>query len=487
MRLRVLGRILAAQSLSSMGTSISSVALAVMVFQLTGSVLQMGGILAASTFPLVITSFIGGALLDRFSARNVMVLADLVRAGLIAALPFLARETVGLVYLVAALMGIFSALFNPGQIKLVGELTARERLVQINSYLSVSRDGSELVGYLLGGVLVSLIGYTLTFALDAASYVLSALLLVGLPRPQRVVERAASLGDLIAEAPVVLGRLWREPGLRTNLLLAIFPLMLIMTNVPNMYGLALEVFDRGAAGVAALEVVTASGLILGGLAVSRMSLRGDKNRYVYTALLAMGVCFIGVSLSRWFWLSVALIGLAGLANIGLLVPSVTMFQEVPWAESRGRLIALRAGFGQLGVTTGLLLGGVLGAAVGITRLFLVAGLGGIVLGSAIYLPYRLGLSPRRFGLKPRRLGQMPGARRPRPSSGARRVAADGMVTGDAAAAQGGTAACRQTTAAQGETAALGETVVAEGETVVTAGGPAGLDLPASPALEEEEA
>jgi MFS family permease len=85
MRLRVLGRLLGAQALSSIGTSISTVALVIMVGQLTGSALHMGGVLAVATFPLIITSWIGGAILDRFGAKRVMVLADLVRAALICA------------------------------------------------------------------------------------------------------------------------------------------------------------------------------------------------------------------------------------------------------------------------------------------------------------------------------------------------------------------------------------------------------------------
>ena len=86
----------------------------------------MGGVLAISTFPLVVTSFVGGALLDRFSAKNVMVLSDVVRAVLIFSMPFLAEKAVGLIYVVAALIGVCSALFNPGQIKLVGDLIERE-------------------------------------------------------------------------------------------------------------------------------------------------------------------------------------------------------------------------------------------------------------------------------------------------------------------------------------------------------------------------
>lgn len=389
MRFSVLGRISAAQALSSVGTSMSTVALAFMVNRLTGSVLHMGGVMAISTFPLVVTSFIGGALLDRFSAKKLMVITDLVRAGLIFSMPFLAQQRVGLIYLVAALIGLCSALFNPGQIKLIGELTQREYLVRANSYLGVSRDGAELVGYLAGGVLVSFIGYTLTFTVDAVSYLLSALMLLGLPKALPRSEEPPRLTTLLAEAPVVLGRLWRQPGLRTNMLLATLAAAAIMMSVPNSYGLVLDVFERGSMGIAALEVLISSGLIVGGLLISRMSLKGDKNRYVAFSLVAFAVCLVGVRFSDEFWLSIVLLGLAGVANVGVFVPSITMFQESSGVREKGRLISVRAGFGQIGTTAGFMIGGVLGGALGIPRAFLVAGLAGIALTLAIYAPYRL--------------------------------------------------------------------------------------------------
>ena len=95
-------RVLVAQALSTMGSSMTAVALAVMVFDLTGSVLHMGAVLAASTLPLVVMSFVGGALLDRFEARRLMVISDLARAVLIVLMPLAARQSVGLIYVIAA-------------------------------------------------------------------------------------------------------------------------------------------------------------------------------------------------------------------------------------------------------------------------------------------------------------------------------------------------------------------------------------------------
>ncbi len=394
MQRRVLGRLLGAQALSSVGTSISTVALAFMVWQLTGSALQMGAVMAVSTLPLVVTSLAGGAVLDRFSSKRVMVVADLARAALIFTMPFLAEVRVGLVYLVACLVGIFSAVFNPGQVKLTAELVSREELVKANSYLSVSRDGAELLGYLAGGALVAVLGYKLAFAIDSASYLFSAVLLLGLPRPAPVTEPVARVRDLLAGTPRVIGRLWHDAGLRTNLLLAVFPTMFVMMSVPLSWALVLDDFDAGQFALGVLEACVAGGLIVGGLIISRMALRQDKNQYVLFSLVTVAACLVGIRFSDYLWLSIALMGVAGMANVGVAIPSMTMYQEAPAHGDKGRLLAIRAGLGQVGTTTGFLLGGLLGEVIGIRTGFLVAGLAIMVTGLAIYVPYSIGVRRR---------------------------------------------------------------------------------------------
>lgn len=372
----------------------STVALAFMVNKITGSMLHMGGVMAIATLPVVLTSWIGGALLDRYSSKHLMISADVARAILIAAMPFLAVRWVGLIYLIAGLVGVFSALFNPAQIKLVGDLAAKGNLVRTNSYVSMSRDSADLIGYLVGGVVVSAVGYMPTFVADGATYLLSALLLIGLPQPSKRSGSNPTVVALIADSPAVFLRLWRHPALRTNLLLAVFATTAVMLYSPNSYGLVLEVFGGGAMELGVMELVIACGLIGGGLIMSRMSLLRDKNRYVLISLVVLGFCLLGVYFSSLLWLSVVLLGLGGLANVGLTIPSITMFQEVCVDDEKGRLISLRAGFGQLGVASGFLLGGLLGDAIGIRETFGVAGGAAIILGLVIYVPYRLGARRR---------------------------------------------------------------------------------------------
>src|SRR5680860_1317055 len=339
--IRPLHRILGAQALSSLGTSISTVALAVMVFDISGSVLHMGGVLAASTAPLMVMSFVGGALLDRYEGRRLMVLSDIARALLVLAMPLAATQSVALIYVVAGVIGVFSALFNPSQVRLVGQIVARNMLVR------------------------------------------------GLPRVVTGGEKARKLSDLLRESPRTLARIWCSVRLRTNLLLAVLPFPFLMMGTPNAYGLALEVFEKGPQGFALMEVLTSGGWIAGGLIAGRMNFRGDRNSYVYWSSIAMAACMVAVGLSGSFWLAVAFLTLGAVANVGLIVGSMTLYQEIEERPDKGRMIAIRAGFGQTSMTLGLLGGGILGEYIGITNVFWVIGLAGAVLGTLVYLPYRM--------------------------------------------------------------------------------------------------
>ena len=389
MQLRVRSWILGSQALSSLGTSMSAVALAFMVNELTGSMVHMGAVLAISTLPLAIASFLGGAFLDRYPCKTMMILSDVARAVLMFLMPLLAQRAIIFVYVVAALVGVFTALFNPAQMKLVAEIAAGRDLVKLNSYLGVSRDTAELIGYLAGGAVVAAIGFMPTFMVDGGTYVLSGILLLGLPRSSRSPVAQPTVGALLAETPKVFTSLWRQPGLRANLLFAVLPIMAIFFYGPNSYGLVLDVFGAGGFELGLMELVIACGAITGGVVISRLSLKGDKNLYVAGALIVMSFVLLGVSFVGSLWPAIALLGVGGMANVALLVPSITMFQQASGRQHAGRLLALRAGFGQASLTAGYLLGGILGEKVGIQTTFFIAGLAAAILTIVIYVPYRI--------------------------------------------------------------------------------------------------
>ena len=207
-------------------------------------------------------------------------------------------------------------------------------------------------------------GYLATFAIDSFSYALSAVLLLGLPAGAPRTDRGATVGRLLRESPAVLRRILARPSLRTNVLMAVLPMVAIMMSLPNAYGLALQVYQRGPRGFASMEVITAGGWIVGGIIASRVNYKGDRNKYVFWSILGMAACFVGVGVSRDFWVGVALLALGAVANVGVIVGSMTLFQEIEPRPDKGRIIAIRAGFGQMGTTARLGLGRVSGLDTG---------------------------------------------------------------------------------------------------------------------------
>ncbi len=181
--------------------------------------------------------------------------------------------------------------------------------------------------------MVTAVGYLPAFIADAGSYMASALLLLGLPSVVARAGASQTVAGLIKESPAVFVKLWRHPGLRTNLLLALFPVAAFLMGSPNAYGLALNVFDKGATGLAALEVSIACGLIIGGLVISRMALKGDKNAYMFWSFMIMAATYVGIYFSPYFWVAVVLLGIGGIANVGF---SRALDHYVPGDQGRRR-------------------------------------------------------------------------------------------------------------------------------------------------------
>ena len=262
--------------------------------------------------------------------RILMIVSDFARAALIAVVPFAAHQSIALVYLVSVVMGTFSAWFYPSQIKMVAELAPHDRLVRANSYLSVAHDGGELMGYAVGAALVAALGYAwLSSWTRPATWSPRCSFSACRPGGGTRDRKPSALSGCSRGRPASFSSIWRNKTLRVNLLLAVVCLTVVMMNLPNAYALVLQVFGGNALGLMDLEVLTSCGLILGGLIFSQLVLKRDKNLYVFGSFLIMACCFIAVSVSHFFWASVGLIGLAAVANIGLMVPALILFQLLP--------------------------------------------------------------------------------------------------------------------------------------------------------------
>jgi MFS family permease len=172
----------AAHSISQIGDQITYLALPlVAVLTLDASALQMGVLMALELAPHLLFSLMAGVWIERSERRrHLMILADLARAALLASVPLAAAFDVlsfPQLYAVAFVVGTFAVMFDISAATLFVAVVPRRDIIEANSKFSLSRSISYVAGPSLAGFLVQLFTAPLTLLLDAFSFVGSALFL----------------------------------------------------------------------------------------------------------------------------------------------------------------------------------------------------------------------------------------------------------------------------------------------------------------------
>ena len=207
----------AAETVSQIGTQVTLLALPVVaVTVLSATPLQMGFLTALETAAFLVIGLPAGAWVDRWRRKRVLVTADLVRAAVLATLPaayLLDVLTLGQVFVVAAVTGTATVFFDVAYQSYLPTLVDRTQLVDGNGKLEASRAVAQVAGPGMTGVLLRILGAPLLLLLDAVSFLLSALFLGRIAKPDTVPDRATRrpLRSEIAEG---LGFVVRHPLLR---------------------------------------------------------------------------------------------------------------------------------------------------------------------------------------------------------------------------------------------------------------------------------
>jgi MFS family permease len=372
------------QGISAVGDRVVSVALAFAVLDLTGSVKDLGLVLAAQAVPLVLFLLMGGVWADRLSRRAVMLSSDLVRAGAQGASALLlvsGNAHVWQLVVLQAVYGAAEAFFKPAAQALLPETVATADLQQANALIAVSANIANIGGPALAGVLVATIGAGWGLAIDAGSFLVSAAYL-SLMRVQAVIPaaRTGTLTELRAG--------WRAFRTRTWLWVSALEFMGSNAFAFSPYlvlGPEIARTSLGGAGAwAAISTASGIGAVIGGT----VGLRWDP-RYPLRAMFVTSL----IGTTPLLVLLAAVAPLPALLVAALLSGmSVSFFNLVWFAVVQRRIpgeelsrVSSWDSLGSYAVTPiGLAAAGPIGIALGIsTTLYAAAALG--VLGTAAVL------------------------------------------------------------------------------------------------------
>ncbi|MFZ2504204.1 MAG: MFS transporter [Nocardioides sp.] len=179
----------AAQSVNTLGTMMAPVALAFAVLDLTDSPTALGQVLAARTVPMIALLLYGGVISDRFPRGTLLAIANVGSAtaqGIVAFLVLTGRAELWSLIVLSFVGGAVSGLSFPALASIVRDLVPRDQLQPANALMSLTRNGMTVLGPSLGALLVVAAGAGWALAVDATTWLVSAVLLLAVRIPTAV-------------------------------------------------------------------------------------------------------------------------------------------------------------------------------------------------------------------------------------------------------------------------------------------------------------
>ena len=318
-----------------------AVVVAWQVYEITRAPITLAYVGLAQFLPMLMLLIPAGDLADRMSRKRMLAASWSVAAlcaGLLLWLSTLGEHGVAGIYAVLVLFGCSRAFTGPAMQSLLPQIVPREHLAQALATNSMLMRTASIAAPMLGGVLYGLGGGELTYACCAIALSVAVLLLARVPvkfAAPRVAlqgtmwQRAADGFHFIRSRPIVLG----------TISLDLFAVLLggVVALLP-VY--AKEVLHTGPEGLGMLRSAMAGGEVLMGLWLSARPIQRHVGKVMFAAVAVFGLANLVFALSHWFWMSLAMLALAGAADMVSVYIRSALVQFSTPDTMRGRVNAV---------------------------------------------------------------------------------------------------------------------------------------------------
>ncbi len=346
---------------STLGTLLATLALVVDIKDRTQSGPWVSGLLIAQFLPAIVVGLVFGPLLDRLSRRGTMIAADLVRAAIFCVLPFVASPAA--IIALAGAAGLATGFFRPAAYAGLPNLVSADDLAAANSVLQTGENVSWTVGPVLGGLLVAAAGPHPAYWINAASFVFSAALVVGIPPRLLQATIAASRGHLNDLREGLSFVLATRPLRAVLVAWTIAMGAMAAVNTTEVF-LAKDSFSAGDFGYGLLYGSLGLGLAIGSLSGGSLVQKRPVPAVWSTALLVQGLGFVLAAVSPNVWVAAVCCVLAGIGNGAALVCNGLLVQRGAPDNVRGRAFTVIMSVNYTVFGIGFVAGGLLNDRVG---------------------------------------------------------------------------------------------------------------------------
>lgn len=347
----------AGQGASLLGDQFEMIAAPWLVLKLTNDPLALGLVMALSSIPRALFMLLGGAITDRFSPRKTMLISDIARLGLTAAMAvivFSGGIQIWMLYAFALLFGTIAGFFSPAAESMIPHVVDNESLQAGNSMMMGTAQLTTFVGPVLAGGLIALfstgaagststemVGIALAFGLDALSFLASIVTLLKMSQKDSPVTKGEE--DILTSI---------KSGIRFAANDSIIRVLFILVAAANLFfmgpilvGIPVMAQQRLAEGAAAFGLIVSAygGGNLAGI-IAAGSLPKPKASQLNLLLVALITSF-GLALASFAfvsstWLAFAIMLVVGVGNGYFGITAFTLLQQRTPAEMLGRIMSL---------------------------------------------------------------------------------------------------------------------------------------------------
>ncbi|MFC2030322.1 MFS transporter [Chloroflexota bacterium] len=375
------------QLVSKIGDNFAVVAALVLINELAAKPgLAVVVVAAAMTIPQLF-ALASGVLIDRFSRKAIMIVSDLLRAGII--LLVLLVRTPGrlyILYLAAFALMAAGAVYIAARNASLPNLVPEEDLLTANALIQATELISLIFGAALATLVISLTSVYTAFVFDAATFLLSALFLLAMhmPRARGAVTSSAARGEF--------DRFWHDFVDGVRYIAGNRPLLLLMA-ITTMATLGLSAtillaaaYFRQLLGISPeylglLQATQGLGMALGAVLISAYASWARSRQIVSAAMIFLGFGILVYAVAPVYWLVLVGALIVGVCVVSARTTLAAMTQALVPDVQRGRVESAMVTVIGIGTMGSLILAGLLADVLGPEKVFFIAGI--VVLGSGV--------------------------------------------------------------------------------------------------------
>ncbi|HUL24343.1 MAG TPA: MFS transporter [Streptosporangiaceae bacterium] len=330
----------AGQLVEVFGSQLTTVAIPFQVYALTRSSLQVGAVSLAQLGPLVLGALVGGTVGDAIDRRRILVVTALMMAltsGALAVNAASAHPSLVAIYLVSAAAAGVGGMASTASTAAVPSLVGPENLVAAYASMQVTDQVGLVVGPAMAGLLIEAVHLPWVYTIAAVIYLLTAVTVARIPAiPPAPGARRPGLGSIAEGLRYLRGRQALQGAYLIDINAMVF-------GMPRALfpALAASVFHGGPSTLGYLYAAPAAGALIGALTTGWLARIHRQGWAVIVAVCVWGAAIVAFGLVTVLWIALALLAVAGWADVISAVLRSTILQSSVPEEFRSRISSVQ--------------------------------------------------------------------------------------------------------------------------------------------------